>query len=603
MTRALALLCLALTLPTAAAATVLRSGEHGAFTRLAFAAGGALVWTVSQEGDAAAIRFEPAPAFDLARIYERIDRARIASVEQDGDALVLRFGCRCGVEVVRAGGGMIAIDVAPLPEGVEMPPEAPEAVAAVPPAEAVRAADLSPVTIPLILPPRDFPLAPRLARASRERLIAPGAPARAAPPPPEGATPPEQVRLRDGRSADRRADAPDPLGRGEPSACVGAGRLPALLAQTPEAAEAALADRLAAYDPADGRSAAMLRDALHAASRPLEAAHLAHARGIHDRWSALLLAASGEGTAPPGGALVDGCGPAALLLSLAAAPPDRRLPEEARRALLELVQDMHAARRTALLARAAAHVRLVGMDGLAAEIETRTPPEYEGPPVYDPAAHGAALAARLGPDRAAAALPPRALAEAEGLVGELPEGDVRGTLETALIRAALHGGDWSAAAARLERAAPELRASALGRAARDLRAASGPEAVVAATALLRWREAMPAQGRAALAALVRDAGYSSIADRWQPAGPDAPVLVTVASPPGPEAAAWLSRDLAAAAAAGDGPRSRIAAHLLAGDPEAAPGTIAGARARLDRGRTAAAHVAALLRDTGGETDP
>ena len=137
--RVLAVL-VAVVLPFAAAwaATVpVRSGEHGAFTRLVFYLPVGTDWTLAQIAPDA-VRLDlggGGHGFDLQQAFSRIGRERVAALEQPAPSrLVVRLGCACGARGFVVGDRMLVVDIGPdLP--TPTPLVAPEASDDVPAAQ------------------------------------------------------------------------------------------------------------------------------------------------------------------------------------------------------------------------------------------------------------------------------------------------------------------------------------------------------------------------------------------------------------------------------------------------------------------------------------
>ncbi|WP_179380976.1 hypothetical protein [Jannaschia marina] len=150
------LLC-ALGLPVLAQQTVVRSGEHGGFTRLVFPAAANRSWTVTPNGDEALIDFgSGVTGLDLSQVFDRIPRDRISAIAFADGVLRLDLACACPVNVTQIGSGHVVIDVSDPAPGASAPPPAP----------AVRLAAL-----PLRLIPRNLAL-PVLDVARRQADVA-----------------------------------------------------------------------------------------------------------------------------------------------------------------------------------------------------------------------------------------------------------------------------------------------------------------------------------------------------------------------------------------------------------------------------------------------
>lgn len=118
MIRILALL-FALAGPVAAETARVYSGEHGAFTRLVVELPSEADWTLGRTGSgyAFAVQKGVQPEYDLAGVWQRISRTRIASLEPDLEtgALMISLGCDCHVFPFEYRPGAIVLDVKPGP--------------------------------------------------------------------------------------------------------------------------------------------------------------------------------------------------------------------------------------------------------------------------------------------------------------------------------------------------------------------------------------------------------------------------------------------------------------------------------------------------------
>lgn len=101
----------------ASAQTVLvRSGEHGDFTRLVLDLPTGVEITAAPLADGSGTLLTlPGPGYevDTSQVFDRITRTRIASVTvlPDGAGLDIRFGCACGTRLFRAGDSLLVLDV------------------------------------------------------------------------------------------------------------------------------------------------------------------------------------------------------------------------------------------------------------------------------------------------------------------------------------------------------------------------------------------------------------------------------------------------------------------------------------------------------------
>lgn len=115
------LLALAAQAHTAAAQTVqVRTGEHGAFTRMALDLPANTSWRVEQAPEVVRILLDGGPFdYDLRRAFSRIDRARIGNITPapDQSGLLVNLACDCGVSTFMQGSRMLVLDIAALAAG------------------------------------------------------------------------------------------------------------------------------------------------------------------------------------------------------------------------------------------------------------------------------------------------------------------------------------------------------------------------------------------------------------------------------------------------------------------------------------------------------
>ncbi|ETA52720.1 hypothetical protein [Ponticoccus alexandrii] len=189
-----ALLILAWLLPghLLAQTVSVRSGEHGAFTRLVFDIPPSLGWTLDRAPEERQVRLDlevDGLGFDLTRVFDRINRDRLASIAQaeDGSSVILSLACACDVEAFVLGDRMLVLDIRaldPAEDVADKPAAGPPRLADR--ADATLAGDLSRVRvdgIPGIGPSRSAdPLLPRLPTGkppnSRKDAVAVGEPVR-----------------------------------------------------------------------------------------------------------------------------------------------------------------------------------------------------------------------------------------------------------------------------------------------------------------------------------------------------------------------------------------------------------------------------------------
>lgn len=115
----LLLLFLATVLPASAETARVLSGEHGDFTRLVIEMPGNDGWLMGRaaNGYAFAAKGAAQPDYDLSRIWQRIDRNRLAELAPDPatGALMLTLGCECHVFPFEYQPGIVVLDIKPGP--------------------------------------------------------------------------------------------------------------------------------------------------------------------------------------------------------------------------------------------------------------------------------------------------------------------------------------------------------------------------------------------------------------------------------------------------------------------------------------------------------
>lgn len=143
------------------------SGEHGGFTRLAMVLPEAPRWQFGRIDDGYGLRIaEPADiAFDIAEVWNLIDRRRIAALTPITGGLNIALGCPCHAEAFVDGERVLVIDIRPGPPPGESPFEATllplaTAAGANPPEPPATAA--SPVATPEATPEAAAAVAPGL---------------------------------------------------------------------------------------------------------------------------------------------------------------------------------------------------------------------------------------------------------------------------------------------------------------------------------------------------------------------------------------------------------------------------------------------------------
>lgn len=95
---------------------VVRSGEHGSFTRLVIDLPASSGWDLEQNGKQALLRIvRGVTSFDLSQVFSRIDQSRLEGL-REGDKkgeLQLDLACDCSVRAFLLGTNMLVIDIAP----------------------------------------------------------------------------------------------------------------------------------------------------------------------------------------------------------------------------------------------------------------------------------------------------------------------------------------------------------------------------------------------------------------------------------------------------------------------------------------------------------
>ncbi|MCM2561907.1 hypothetical protein M8756_07045 [Lutimaribacter sp. EGI FJ00015] len=106
--------------PTAVAAqqAIVRSGEHGDFTRLVVGLPRGAEWEIQKAEKRVILQIgSGVTSFDLSSVFQRIDRSRVASVSAGNvpGQLIIDIGCNCSAKAFLAGPRMLALDIAPMP--------------------------------------------------------------------------------------------------------------------------------------------------------------------------------------------------------------------------------------------------------------------------------------------------------------------------------------------------------------------------------------------------------------------------------------------------------------------------------------------------------
>ncbi|MFO6464907.1 hypothetical protein ACK8OR_10980 [Jannaschia sp. KMU-145] len=93
---------------------VVRGGEHGAFSRLAFAAPSDATWAVAGVAPGpVTIRFQGLDGtLDGGAIFDRIPRTRLQAATAEAQTLRLEIPCRCDIRIAHVPSGHVALDIA-----------------------------------------------------------------------------------------------------------------------------------------------------------------------------------------------------------------------------------------------------------------------------------------------------------------------------------------------------------------------------------------------------------------------------------------------------------------------------------------------------------
>lgn len=92
-----------------------QAGDHGGFTRLVISAGEKAGWSLGRTIDGYELRLtDPQARFDLGRIFDKIERRRIADIgpASRAGALGVTLACDCHATAFAMSGGRIVIDIA-----------------------------------------------------------------------------------------------------------------------------------------------------------------------------------------------------------------------------------------------------------------------------------------------------------------------------------------------------------------------------------------------------------------------------------------------------------------------------------------------------------
>ncbi|MCV2863132.1 hypothetical protein [Defluviimonas sp. WL0075] len=100
--------------PAWAETVPVRSGEHGAFTRIAIDLPGAVGWDLGRTADGYELRLDRRDIdFDLSDVFRAISRERVAGIAalDGGGRLAVTLGCDCAASAFATAAGAVAIDL------------------------------------------------------------------------------------------------------------------------------------------------------------------------------------------------------------------------------------------------------------------------------------------------------------------------------------------------------------------------------------------------------------------------------------------------------------------------------------------------------------
>lgn len=141
---------------TFAAEAVVRSGEHGSFTRLVIDLPQQSSWELDQSARQVVLRIaRGVTGFDVSQVFTRIDRRRLADLRSLGGSgdLVLDLGCECSTRAFLFGQSMLVVDISDASGPIVPAPAAQQTEQ-----QGLRFGTVLPekptVDLPLFLPPR-----------------------------------------------------------------------------------------------------------------------------------------------------------------------------------------------------------------------------------------------------------------------------------------------------------------------------------------------------------------------------------------------------------------------------------------------------------------
>ena len=165
---------------------VVRTGEHGAFTRIVLGFSSRPDYALERVEGGYRVSVGREATYDLSEAWRRITRERVAAIAPGpGGALDIRLACECEATAFRAGAAMVVIDVAEAEPGAapvaRLPPVLPGLK---PPDLALGLPLVTPPPAPEVEPEPDDPdlaafgadLVAQMARGVEEGLLEPAAP-------------------------------------------------------------------------------------------------------------------------------------------------------------------------------------------------------------------------------------------------------------------------------------------------------------------------------------------------------------------------------------------------------------------------------------------
>jgi hypothetical protein len=97
---------------TFAQPAIVKSGEHGTFSRLTISADTLGTWTTEHAANKRRIRFTSfVRGFDISEVFTRIDHNRIKSILVQNSTLEIELSCLCEIKIFENGPNMVVIDI------------------------------------------------------------------------------------------------------------------------------------------------------------------------------------------------------------------------------------------------------------------------------------------------------------------------------------------------------------------------------------------------------------------------------------------------------------------------------------------------------------